>query len=208
MTRIIARIAPALLLVTIASGTLSGQLRDQTRLREYAERTTRSARELVLTKIDTIEQTASCRQVFQDERIDLARLRRAAYRTRFYSVVGPEGNLTFSKVVGRPASPDDTLRELAREISADAFVLGYLEGPRYVRTSHVVLSHGYFAQEDAEHNRQRLTTPEEKQTLLLHELLHIALGIDDDDLNRRELCTLRLITFCPRKPASTTIAGY
>ena len=44
----------------------------------------------------------------------------------------------------------------------------------------------------------RATTMEEKQNLLLHEILHIALGKDDDDLNSRALCPLRLLAFCPR----------
>ena len=43
-----------------------------------------------------------------------------------------------------------------------------------------------------------MTTEEEKQALLLHEILHIALDRDDDDLNRRGLCPLRLLASCPR----------
>jgi hypothetical protein len=49
---------------------------------------------------------------------------------------------------------------------------------------------------------------EEKQNLLLHEILHIALGKDDDDLNSRALCPLRLLAFCQRsRIASATIEG-
>jgi hypothetical protein len=198
---------PALPMVMLAVGALAGHLHGQTRFNGEAERTTRSARALVLTKIDTIEETASCRATFEEQRIDFRRLRRAANETRFYSIVGPEGNLTFSRVVGRPATPDKTLRALAHEVSADAFVLGYVDGGRYVRTQHVVLGRGYFEQQDAHDRERRNTTDEEKQTLLLHELLHIALGINDDDLDRRELCTLRLITFCPRVPGRTDLAG-
>jgi hypothetical protein len=79
------------------------------------------------------------------------------------------------------------LRALALRLPADAFVLGYLDGRRYVRTKHVVLNRGYF-----EHDEDG------RQSLLLHELLHIVLDTDDDDLNERDLCPLRLLSFCPR----------
>ena len=50
-----------------------------------------------------------------------------------------------------------------------------------------------------------MTTEEEKQALLLHEILHIALDRDDDDLTRRGLCPLRLLAFCPRVSTVTTL---
>jgi hypothetical protein len=158
--------------------------------------TTQAARQLVLDRIDALAASSSCRH----PEIDLARARRVLPRIRFYSSEGAEGELRFSRVVGRPASPDLTLRELARQSDADAFVLGFYEGPRYVRTRAVVLARGYFEQPDAA-GGARPTTEEEKQALLLHEVLHIALDKDDDALNQRELCPLRLLAFCPRASA-------
>ena len=83
-------------------------------------------------------------------------------------------------------------------MSADAFVLGYEDGGKYIRTREVVLNHGYFWQSNPEDGTWRMTTEEEKQALLLHEILHIALDRDDDDLTRRGLCPLRLLASCPR----------
>ena len=64
-----------------------------------------------------------------------------------------------------------------------------------------MLTRGYHEQLDPSDGGLRLTTMEEKQNLLLHEILHIALGKDDDDLNSRALCPLRLLAFCPRSRA-------
>ena len=61
------------------------------------------------------------------------------------------------------------------------------------RTNHVVLSRGFCEQEVAPLQR-RPTTIGEKQSLLAHELPHIALDRDDDDLSRRAFCPLRLPT--------------
>jgi hypothetical protein len=47
-----------------------------------------------------------------------------------------------------------------------------------------------------------MTTEEEKQALLLHEILHIVLDRDDDDLTRKGLCPLRLLAACPRVPTA------
>ena len=132
------------------------------------------------------------------QNIDLDLLRATVYQTRFYDATGFEGALKFSAVVGKAASPDQTLQTLARQTDADAFVLGYFEDGRYVRTKRVVLWRGFFEQPAAAEGVLRPTTPEEKQALLLHEILHIALDKDDDDLNSRELCPLRLLAFCPR----------
>jgi hypothetical protein len=165
--------------------------------------TTEMARALVLKRIDMIAENGSCRQSFGNQSIDFDALRSLARQTRFYSAVGPEAGLRFSQVVGIPASPDQTLRTLALPLTADAFVLGYNDGDRYVRTRRVVLNRGYFEQPDPESGARRPTTLEEKQSLLLHELLHIALDKDDDDLNARALCPLRLLSFCPPVPAAT-----
>jgi len=48
---------------------------------------------------------------------------------------------------------------------------------------------------------------QEKQNLLLHEILHIALGMDDYDLNSRALCPLRLLAFCPRTQTASATVG-
>ena len=170
-------------------------------LRDWAGLTTERAHRLVLERIDAIAGAGACRQAFGRQQVDLERVRLAVPQIRFYNAEGPEGGLRFSQVVGKPASPDLTLRDLARGLSADAFVLGYQDGPRYVRTRHVVLSRGFFNQESPEQGSSRLTTEEEKQALLLHEVLHVALDVDDDDLARRDLCPLRLLAFCPRAPA-------
>jgi hypothetical protein len=162
------------------------------------------ARQLVLERIDEIAQNGHCRQTFGQEKIDLNLLRFTVQQTRFYDVTGREGYLKFSAVVGKVASPDRTLRVLASEVEADAFVLGYYDADRYVRTRHVVLTRGYHEQPDPGNGTLRPTTIEEKQSLLLHEILHIALGKDDDDLNSRALCPLRLLAFCPRSRTAST----
>ena len=131
-------------------------------------------------------------------RLNLNMLRFTVEQTRFYNATGREGNLKFSAVVGKVASPDRTLRALASEVEADAFVLGYYDANRYVRTRRVVLTSGYHEQLDQGDGKLRPTTIQEKQNLLLHEILHIALGKDDNDLNSRALCPLRLLAFCPR----------
>lgn len=166
-------------------------------LQEHPTETTKMARRLVLERIDEIAQNGHCRQTFGQERIDLNLLRFTVQQTQFYDVTGREGYLKFSAVVGKVASPDRTLRVLASEVTADAFVLGYYDADRYVRTRQVVLTRGYYEQPDPEDGKLRATTMEEKQSLLLHEILHIALGKDDDDLNSRALCPLRLLAFCP-----------
>lgn len=183
-------------MLAFTSEAFAGALSSERLGRQSAQRTTEAVRELLLARIDVIQQTAGCRRDFERENIDFARLRLVTRKSRFYSVVAPEGKLRFSAVVQRPASPDQTLQTLAQAVTADAFVLGYQEGSRYVRTAHVVLGHGYFEQ-SGRHGERRPTTLAEKQTLLLHELLHIALDSDDHALDRRDLCTLRLITFCP-----------
>lgn len=198
-----AQITSFFLLMTLTAAALSAGLPRQTERQERAGQSTEVSRKLVLDRIEMIAQTGFCRRSFDQQNIDLNRLRLAARTTRFYSVLGPEGDLRFSEVVGKPAFPDETLRELALQTAADAFVLGYFDGLRYVRTRHVVLNRGYFAQRDSQSGTLRLTTLAEKQNLLLHELLHIALDKDDDDLNQRDLCPLRLISFC-RNPSTTT----
>jgi hypothetical protein len=165
---------------------------------EHADQTTQMARGLVLERIDAIAQNEQCRQTLGQEHINLDLLRITVRQTRFYDATGVDGNLTFSAVVGKPASPDQTLRTLAQQVGADAFVLGYFDADRYVRTKHVVLSRGYFEQADPAEGTLRPTTREEKQSLLLHEILHIALGKDDHDLDSHELCPLHLLAFCPR----------
>jgi hypothetical protein len=170
---------------------------------EHADQTTQVARGLVLERIDAIAQNGQCRQTFGQEKINLDLLRLTVQQTRFYDATGFDGNLKFSAVVGKPASPDQTLRTLALQVGADAFVLGYFDTDRYLRTKHVVLSRGYFEQADPHEGALRPTTREEKQSLLLHEILHIALGKDDDDLNSRALCPLRLLAFCPRSQTAS-----
>jgi len=165
------------------------------------------ARKLVLERIDEIAQNGHCRQTFGQEKIDLNLLRFTVQQTRFYDVTGGEGYLKFSAVVGKVASPDRTLRVLASEVEADAFVLGYYDADKYVRTRHVVLTRGYHEQPDPGNGGLRSTTIEEKQSLLLHEILHIALGKDDDDLNSRALCPLRLLAFCPRSRTASAALG-
>jgi hypothetical protein len=163
-----------------------------------AAETTRMARRLVLDRIDAIGQNNYCRRSLEEENIDLDLLRFTVGQTRFYDATGADGDLKFSAVVGKAASPDQTLRTLASEVSADAFVLGYYDGEQYVRTRHVVLTRGFYEQADPDKGKFRPTTTAEKQSLLLHEVLHIALGKDDDYLNDRALCPLRLLGFCPR----------
>lgn len=163
-----------------------------------ADGTTLMARRLVLERIDAIAQNAHCRQTFGQEKIDLDLLRFTVNRTRFYDATGADGELRFSAVVGKAASPDRTLRMLAKDVEADAFVLGYYDANRYVRTRHVVLTRGYHEQPDDNDGKLRPTNSDEKQNLLLHEILHIALDKDDDDLNNRALCPLRLLAFCRR----------
>ena len=147
------------------------------------------------TKLDWVD-------AFVREEIDLDRVRATAYKVRFFNAEGPEGELRFSEVVGKPASPDEQIRDLARGLSADAFVLGYQDGGKYIRTREVVLSRGYYWQRNSQDGTRRMTTDEEKQALLLHEILHIALDRDDDDLTRRGLCPLRLLASCPRASAT------
>jgi hypothetical protein len=160
--------------------------------------TTEMARQLVLERIDAIAENGQCGTAFAREGIDLEILRKTVRQTQFYDTMGLEGDLRFSSVVGRAASPDQTLRSLALQVDADAFVLGYVENGRYIRTKHVVLGRGYFERREPQGVASRPTTLEEKQALLLHEILHIALDTDDHVLNRRELCPLHLLGFCPR----------
>ena len=190
----------------ICIGVLGGRSVGAAPPQEYAAETTQMARKLVLERIDEIAHNGHCRQTFGQEKIDLNLLRFTVEQTRFYDVTGREGNLKFSAVVGKVASPDRTLRVLASEVEADAFVLGYYDADKYVRTRRVVLTRGYHEQPDPRDGRLRPTTIEEKQNLLLHEILHIALDKDDDDLNSRALCPLRLLAFCPRsRTASAAI---
>src|SRR5882724_8427262 len=105
---------------------------------EHPAVTTQMARKLVLDRIDEIAENGHCRQTFGKEKIDLNLLRFTVEQTRLYDVAGREGNLKLSAVVGKLASPDQTLRVLASEVEADAFVLGYYDANRYVRTRHVV----------------------------------------------------------------------
>lgn len=136
---------------------------------------------------------SDCSQDFARQKIDLDRLRLTLPRVRFYSAIGPEGELRFSDAVGAQATPDRTLRALAEGLPADAFVLGYQDGRRYVRTRNVVLTSTYFAHDHSG-----------RQSLLLHELLHIVLDTDDTDLNRRDLCPLRLLSFCRATEATAS----
>jgi len=163
-----------------------------------AGQTTQTARQVVLERIEAIARNGDCRQSFGRSKIDFDLLRATVRQTRFYDATGIEGDLKFSTVVGKRASPDQSLKTLARQTSADAFVLGYSEDGRYVRTKRVVLWRGYFEQPGGNERALRPTTPEEKQNLLLHEILHIALEKDDDDLNSRDLCPLKLLAFCSR----------
>jgi hypothetical protein len=178
----------------------------RTALREHVSQTTGLARKLVLERIDAIARTGHCREAFGQEKIDLDRVRLTVRQVRFYNAEGHKGGLRFSEVVGKSASPDPRLWDLARGLDADAFVLGYQDGRRYVRTRNVVLSRGYFSQGIPQDGTWRLTTEEEKQALLLHEVLHVALDVDDDDLTQRDLCPLRLLAFCPRTPTATAAA--
>lgn len=169
---------------------------------ERAGLTTEFARKLVLDRIAEIERTRDCRYAFDAEQIDLSLLRAAVLRTRFYSAGGGEGNLKFSETVGQAASPDRTLRELATEVPADAFVLGYQDGERYVRTAHVVLSRGFFQLMNPSDGSWRFTTLQERQDLLLHEILHIALDQDDHQLDQLLVCPLRELAACARSSRS------
>ncbi len=187
------------LLPMLCAGTLAGGTLVQ---RQHSDETTRIAREIILERIAAIGSNGHCRQTFGRERIDLDLLRRIVQQTTFYNATGLEGDLKFSVIVGQPASPDRTIRVLAREVEADAFVLGYFVANRYIRTRHVVLARGYYEQADSMEGSLRPTTLEEKESLLLHEILHIALDKDDDDLNSRALCPLRLLSFCPRSQSA------
>jgi hypothetical protein len=166
--------------------------------RPDADETTLMARQLLLERIDAIAENTLCRNAFTREKIDLETLRSTVRHTRFYNAAGLEGDLRFSVVVGKPASPDQTLRTLSLHVDADAFVLGYVDDGRYIRTNRVVLGLGYFDQRAPLEGILRHTTLEEKQAVLLHEILHIALGKGDDYLHKRELCPLHLLSFCPR----------
>jgi hypothetical protein len=174
---------------------------------ERAAGTTMTARKLLLQRIETIRQQRDCRNAFSGAMIDLDALVAEARRTRFYNAAGLEGNLRFSEVAGRPSSPDHSLRDLARQVDADAFVLGYHEGQAYVRTRNVVLNRGYFQQGRFVNGTWRLTTPEERQDLLLHELLHIALDKNDDELHELETCPLRRLTVCSARSSSPETGG-
>jgi hypothetical protein len=167
-----------------------------------ASQTTERARELVIQRLEWIVGRNECREAFDREKIDLDQVRATAYKVRFYNAEGPEGELRFSDVVGKPASPNEQIRDLARGLSADAFVLGYQDGHKYIRTKEVILNRGYSWQSNALDGTWRMTTEEEKQALLLHEILHIVLNRDDDDLTRRGLCPLRLLASCPRAPTT------
>jgi len=174
----------------------------------YAGQTTRAARQVVLERIEAIAMNRDCRQSFGRSQIDLDLVRATAYQTRFYDARGIEGDLKFSAVVGKQAFPDHSLKILARQTNADAFVLGYFEAGKYVRTKRVVLWRGYFEQPGESDGVLRPTTIEEKQNLLLHEILHIALEKDDDDLNSRDLCPLRLLAFCSRSATVPSQSDY
>jgi hypothetical protein len=119
--------------------------------------TTEMARLLVLEKIDAIAENGQCSTAFAQEKIDLEILRSTVRQTRFYDATGLEGDLRFSSVVGRAASPDQTLRTLALELAADAFVLGYVESGRYIRTKRVVLGSGYFERREPQEMMSRPT---------------------------------------------------
>jgi hypothetical protein len=191
--------------LVLLAGSASGAPPAPLYIANRASQTTELARELVLQRLEWIAGRKECRQAFVREKIDLDQVRAIAYKVRFYNAEGPEGRLRFSDVVGKPASPDEQIRDLARGLSADAFVLGYQDGRKYIRTKEVILSRGYFWQSNAQDGTWRMTTEEEKQALLLHEILHIALNRDDDDLNRRELCPLRLLATCPRVSAAAAL---
>ena len=53
----------------------------------------------------------------------------------------------------------------------------------------------------------RLTTPEERQDLLLHELLHIALDKNDDEVHGLEACPLRRLAVCSARAGSPAAGG-
>jgi hypothetical protein len=198
MKREYACLLPLLLL----AGSTTGAGPARTYITNRASQTTEHARELLLQRLEWIAGRSECRQAFLREMIDLDQVRATAYKVRFYNADGPEGELRFSDVVGKPASPNEQIRDLARGLSADAFVLGYRDGGEYIRTREVVLGHGYFWQRNPQDGVWRMTTEEEKQALLLHEILHIILNRDDDDLTRRGLCPLRLLASCPRVSAA------
>ena len=194
-----------LLPLLLLAGSTTGAAPARIQIANRASQTTERARELVLQRLEWIAGMKECRQAFIREKIDLDQVRAIAYKVRFYNAEGPEGELRFSDVVGKPASPNKQIRELARGLSADAFVLGYQDGGEYIRTREVVLNRGYFWQRDPEDGVWRMTTEEEKQALLLHEILHIVLNRDDDDLTRRGLCPLRLLASCPRVSTSAAL---
>ena len=187
-----------LLPLLLLPGSTTGAAPARTHIANWASQTTERARELVLQRLEWIAGMKECRQAFIREKIDLDQVRATAHKVRFYNAQGPEGELRFSDVVGKPASPNEHIRDLARGLNADAFVLGYQDGGEYIRTREVVLNQGYFWQNDPQNGVWRMTTEEEKQALLLHEILHIVLNRDDDDLTRRGLCPLRLLASCPR----------
>ena len=193
-----------LLPLLLLAGSTTGAAPARMSIANRASQTTELARELVLQRLEWIAGRNECRQAFLREKIDLDQVRATAYKVRFYNAEGPEGELRFSDVVGKPASPNEQIRDLARGLSADAFVLGYQDGRKYIRSKEVILNRGYFWQTNAQDGTWRMTTEEEKQALLLHEILHIVLNRDDDDLTRRGLCPLRLLAACPR--VSTAVA--
>jgi hypothetical protein len=187
-------------LCVMVAGLVAARAAELSTYRTHARETTQSARKLVFERIDAIEEMITCRQAFERERIDLKLVRNTAEDTLFYNSQGLEGHLRISQVIHKPASPDDTLRTLAHEIMADAFVLGYLDGRTYVRTNNVVLDQGYFQQGNLLDGTWHFTTVGEKQALLLHEILHIALNKDDDYLAGLKVCPLRRLAACPQVP--------
>jgi hypothetical protein len=191
-----------LALLLLVASAIDGLAR--TNIANRTGQTTERARQLILQKLEAISNMSDCRLAFDREKIDLGQLRATAYKVRFYNAEGPEGELRFSDVVGKPASPDESIRDLARGLSADAFVLGYRDSGKYIRTGKVVLNRGYFWQRNPQDGTWRMTTEEEKQALLLHEILHSALDRDDDDLTRRGLCPFRLLASCPRVSTAAT----
>jgi hypothetical protein len=92
----------------------------------------------VLQRLEWIAGMKECRQAFVREKIDLDQVRATAYKVRFYNAEGPEGELRLSDVVGKPPSPNEHIRDLARGLSADAFVLGYQDGRKYIRSKEVI----------------------------------------------------------------------
>jgi len=129
-----------LLPLFLLAGSMTGAAPARMYIANRASQTTELARELVLQRLELIAGMKECRQAFVREKIDLDQVRATAYKVRFYNAEGPEGELRFSDAVGKLASPDEQIRDLARGLSADAFVLGYRDGGKYIRTREVVLN--------------------------------------------------------------------